>query len=101
MYDAMKIWQLIPDNLTADIYRCKDKIINEKYIIRTMTTCKTLELYEKKMPHRIQTLCESVEIPIMQGHCRALNPEMQCEALKLPPRKSKDEPACVWEIWIP
>jgi hypothetical protein len=33
-------------------------------------------------------------------YSEAINPKMKVTALKLPPRKSKDEIACRWEIGL-
>jgi len=99
--DALKVWQIIPDNVTSDIYKASHEIINENHVILTMTHCGTLEMYEKKMPERIQTLCQTCEVPIMKGYCKGVNPDMRCEALRLPPRNNPKDIACQWEITLP
>jgi hypothetical protein len=50
------------------------------------------------MPDRIKPMCEVLEPAVIQKYL--INPKVKLKALKLPPRKSKDEIACQWEITL-
>jgi len=41
-----------------------------------------------------------MEEPLFNNTARSINPKMVGRPLKLPPRASKDEIACVWEFKI-
>jgi hypothetical protein len=69
-----------------------------KYI---QTSCHALDYFEK---HKDETLlkqaCDGLCIPYNQRSADWFNPKIKWTAVKLPPRKSKDEPACIWDITL-
>jgi hypothetical protein len=42
--------------------------------------------------------CENLCIPLNQLSADCFNTKIKWVPIKLPPRQSKDEPACIWEI---
>lgn len=69
--------------------------------ILTTTRCPALEKFEAEGNVVMQKhACEDICVPGMQLTGECINPRMKCQSLKLPPRESKDEVACVWEFKI-
>ena len=95
--EALKVWQVSPDNVTPDIYRIKYDIKDNNHAVGTVTYCATLERFERNAPEIIETLCHGVEVAAVEAQCHTLHPGMKVTPLKLPPRKSPDEIACQWE----
>jgi hypothetical protein len=96
--DSLKAVQLPLDNTTDDLFRAQAEIINPNHVIWTIPRCKTLEVFERSMPERIKPMCEVLEPAVIAKYL--INPKVKLKALKLPPRKSKDEIACQWEITL-
>ena len=96
--DSLKATQLPLDNTTDDLFRAHAQIINPNHVIWTIPRCKTLEVFEKSSPERIEPMCEVLEPAVIEKYL--INPKIKLNALKLPPRKSKDEIACQWEITL-
>jgi predicted nucleic-acid-binding Zn-ribbon protein len=96
--EGLKMLQLIPDNVSTGIYKNTYDIKNRDHVVMTVAKCGTLEFFEKKAPERIYSLCQTVDVGITKAYFRALNPDIEVEPLKLPPRKSKDEVPCIWDI---
>ena len=97
LLEALKVWQISPDQVTPDIYTIEYDIKDRNHVIGTVTRCATLERFEESAPEIIQTLCHGVEVAAVEAQCRVLHPEMRVTPLKLPPRRSRDEIACQWE----
>lgn len=66
--------------------------------IWTVTRCPTLLALEKEGEGRESRICRQVETKLFEIRARAINPKMKVTALKMPPRKSKDDIACQWEF---
>jgi hypothetical protein len=97
--EALKIWQIQPEsNINPDIYLAETDIKDNNHVILTIVRCRSLEWFEEHTPERIEPICHRIEVPIMKAYCHALHPDMTVQALKLPPRESRDEIACKWEI---
>ena len=102
LYDVFKVYQLIPDSIASDIYQAKFDFKSPYHLVWTIQRCKTLEVYEKKgQNERIKNLCLSIEWPEIQADLETLCPGVKVNCLKLPPRASKDDSACVWEAIMP
>jgi len=94
--DSMKLMQLPPDN-TVMMYPVELEIINENHVKQTTKTCTGLEYWEKNnRMDRIEAMCHGTAEKEL-NELYAANPKVKLTAIKLPPRKSPDEPACVWE----
>jgi len=92
-----KTFQFAPGEAGWIDIECELK--NNHHGILTATRCPALEIFElggdtKRQKHA----CEDICVPGMQLSGEFINPRMKCRALKLPPRKSKDEIACQWEF---
>jgi len=98
--EAVKVWQVNPQNVTPDIFKISYEIKDNNCAVGTVTYCAALERYERYAPEIIRTLCHDVEVPAAEAQCRVLHPRMKMTPLKLPPRKSPDEIACQWEFKI-
>jgi len=97
--EALKIWQITPDsNINPDVYVAKIDIKDRNHVILSMLCCRSLEWFEEHAPELIEPLCHDLDVATMKEYCRVAHPDMQCEALKLPPRKTKDDIVCQWEI---
>ena len=81
--------------------RVKFELKNKNHGIMTVTRCNSLEYFERHGDTELQKLaCDEIDLPAFQWLARHFNPDIKCRALKLPPRKSKDEIACQWEFKI-
>jgi len=98
LVEALKVWQITPDQLAPDVYSIKYDIKDSNHVIGTVTHCATLERFEKGALGMIETLCHRVEVAAVEAQCQVLHPRMKVTPLKLPPRKSPDEIACQWEF---
>jgi len=98
LVEALKIWQITPDQLVPDVYRIRYDIKDSNHAVGTVTHCATLDRFEKGAPEMIETLCHGVEVSAVEAQCRVLHPEMKLTPLKLPPRQSPNEIACQWEF---
>ena len=97
----IKLMQMIPDGTRQDTYDSTYDIKNNNHAILTIKTCPTLFYLEKHGDTKVIDLICSVggveEITIVE-YANFVNPDIKITALKLPPRKSKDEIACQWDI---
>jgi hypothetical protein len=96
--DSVKALQLPLDNTIGPIYRMTYQVINENHVIMTLPRCRTLEAIERDEPDRIDTICRKLEQIMIEHYL--MNDYIQVKPLKLPPRDSKDEICCVWELTL-
>ena len=67
--------------------------------ILTIKRCRGLEYYERHGETTLQKhACEVLDVEGFEDAAHLFNPNIKVTALKLPPRKSKDEIACQWEF---
>jgi hypothetical protein len=97
----LKIMQSIPDGAHPDFYPSEYKIINNNHVIFTVKVCPSLMYLEKSGDTKGIELCCGVggaeDLCILE-YAKFVNPDIKVTPVKLPPRKSKDEIACVWEF---
>ena len=99
----MKYFQTCPDGARQGMYVYDCDIKNKDHAILTFTYCRSLFYFERHGDEQgIQTMCGpgGFEELAFEAICRAFNPDMKARALKLPPRKSKDDICCVWEFKV-
>ena len=96
--DVLKVWQLCPDGTLAGVFDAEYEIRDRDHVIFTITRCRILELFERKMPERIVPVCQKAEQAGMESYFRTFIPDVVVTPLKLPPRKSPDEIPCKWEF---
>jgi hypothetical protein len=91
----MKYFQVAPWmwNLTFDI---DQKSPNRSVV--TITHCPTLISIEKEGTGREKPICQDLEPKMMAMMAHYFNPEIQVNAMKLPPRKDYDDCCCQWEF---
>jgi len=95
--NCVKIFHLCPDNVRKDgLYPAEFEVINENHVRYTVRTCRSLDFFEKEAPERIEQVCWVNEPKMVQTYL--VNPNIKVTPLKLPPRKSPDEIACMWEV---
>jgi hypothetical protein len=94
-----KIWQLVPDG-TMGYLDINWDVKDPNHGIMTITRCPGLSFYERKQPERIDSVCHDAEIKCNNAYAKLVNPNMKATPLKLPPRSSKDEICCQWEIKV-
>jgi hypothetical protein len=94
--DSMKVLQLPLDNTTGGLYPVEYDIKSENHVVMTVKQCRSLLFFESQAPERIDLICNGLERQVMAKY--VANPNMTVTPLKLPPRKSPDEIACVWEF---
>ncbi|MFC2000551.1 hypothetical protein ACFLXE_07365 [Chloroflexota bacterium] len=96
----LKIFQVLPDGIREGQYECSWDIKSKDHAILTFTKCQTLFYHERHgNPKDIEGLCGpgSIEDLCFTAYGKWVNPNMQCRALTLPPRKSEKDICCVWE----
>lgn len=96
--DSLKVVQLTLDNTMGGLFPAEYDIKNENHVILTVRRCASLEWCEREAPERIIPMCQVLEPQVFKAY--AVNRNIELKALKLPPRKSKDEIACQWEYKI-
>jgi hypothetical protein len=99
----MKYFQTCPDGARQGMYVYDCDIKNKDHAILTFTYCRSLFYFERHGDEQgIQTMCGpgGFEELAFEAICKAFNPDMKARALKLPPRKSKDDTCCVWEFKV-
>ena len=99
----LKYFQMCPDGAREGLYEFKQEILNNNHAILTFTRCPTLFYFEKKNSLKdIECLCGpgGTEDRAFTAICNYFNPKMQCRALKIPPRESKDSICCQWEFKV-
>lgn len=99
----LKYCQFAPDGAREGLYECTYEIKNNNHAIMTFSKCPSLFYFERKGNFKdINSLCGpgGVEERAFIEICRYFNPKMKCRALKLPPRKSKDDICCSWEFKV-
>ncbi|MFC1923980.1 hypothetical protein ACFLXA_01245 [Chloroflexota bacterium] len=100
MVDVMKVFQLIVEGLMAFQPDSTYEIINRNHVIWTAKRCLNLEYFEKVDPARVQSFCHEKEGRYFELYTSIFLPNCEVTALKLPPRKSREEIACQWELKI-
>jgi hypothetical protein len=97
----IKLLQMIPDGSRQDTYDSTYDVKNNNHAILTIITCPTLLFWERHGNNKAIDICCSVggveEITIVE-YAKFVNPDIKVTALKVPPRKSKDDIACQWEL---
>lgn len=99
----LKYFQVAMDGAREGLYEFEYDIKNDNHATLTFTSCPSLFYFERKGNEKdIDGLCGpgGVEERAFIELCRYFNPDMKCRALKLPPRKSKDDTCCQWEFKI-
>ena len=91
----------LPPSKLGGLFHIDTELIDKNHGRYTITKCHALDYFEK---HDAETLlkqaCEGLCIPYNQRSADWFNPKIKWTAVKLPPRKSKDEPACIWDITL-
>jgi len=83
------------------LFRIDCEMKDKNHGIYTIHRCNALEYFEKQRDEALlKQACYGLCIPYNQRSADWFNPKIKWTAVKLPPRKSKDEPACVWEITL-
>jgi len=96
--DSIKALQLPLDNTIGPIYRMQYKVINDNHVIMTLPRCRTLEAIERDEPARIPAICGRLDKIMIEHYL--MNDYIKLVPTKLPPRQSKDEFACQWELTL-
>jgi hypothetical protein len=76
------------------------EVKNQNHVILTFVDCPVLVSLEKEGQGREETICKVVEPKVFRDYADYFDPSIQIKALKLPPRQSKEEVACVWEFKV-
>ena len=99
----LKYFQVAPDGAREGLYEFNYDIKKDNHVVLTFTSCPSLFYFERKGNEKdINGLCGpgGVEERAFIELCKYFNPDMKCRALKLPPRKSKDDTCCQWEFKV-
>lgn len=96
LVDHIKTTQLVIDNKT-DKYPCVYEIKSPNRVIMTLQECESMEDL-KDVPELLHKICTKQETRWILAYMN--NPKVKMTPLKLPPRKSPDEPACIWEYTL-
>jgi len=96
---VMKYIQTAPS--MGSLLEIECEMIDENHGRYTITHCQGLDYCERHDDEAlVKHQCEGLCIPYNQRTAEWFNPKIKWTAIKLPPRKSKDEPACVWDITL-
>jgi hypothetical protein len=71
---------------------------NNNHGIFTMNRCKAVDYFEKQGDNRTMLAMCDLDLKAFGRIALFFNPNMKVTALKLPPRKSKDDIACQFEF---
>ncbi|MDD5094962.1 MAG: DUF6125 family protein [Dehalococcoidia bacterium] len=96
--DSLKALQLPLDNTIHGLFKPEFEIKSPNHVIQTMKRCRSLEYFEAKCPERIHHVCHVTEPVLFKNYL--INPKIKITPLKLPPRTSKDDICCQWELKI-
>lgn len=78
---------------------CECELLDPNHGILTVKRCLGLEYCERHEAwDTLQYACEILDAECIPQAARCINPDIKVTALKLPPRQSEDEPACIWEF---
>ena len=78
---------------------CIAELKDKNHGILTIPRCLGLDYYERHGDWELQKyICGVLDMEAIQEAADFFNPKIKVTNLKLPPRKSKDEPACIWEF---
>jgi len=91
----MKVLQLCP---WFQLTESNIVIESNSRAILTVAYCATLDALENKSESPEYETCTVVCRNIRKSIAYSLNPDIQVECLKSPPRKSKDDICCQWEF---
>jgi hypothetical protein len=79
----------------------KYELKGKNHGIFTVKRCLSLEYFEKHGETSLQKhACEDLDILGFQRAAELFNPKIKATAVKLPPRKNREEIACQWEFKI-
>ena len=76
------------------------EIVDDNHGFFTVKNCGPLNAFEKEGKGYEARICHDLEIPTFTATLHYYNPKAKITPIKLPPRKSKDDIACKWEITI-
>jgi hypothetical protein len=93
--DDLKALQMSP---WMSIYRYDIELRSPNHSTLTITHCPTLLALEKEGEGREQKICQLLEPKLFRLIADFFNPKIEVQALKLPPRKSKDGICCQWDF---
>ncbi len=98
--DAFKLGQLMIEGPMGFQPLSTYEIVNgnRNHVIWTAKRCLNLEYFEKADPGRIIHMCHDVEGFEIDKYFHVFFPDVKVTPLKLPPRKSRDETPCRWEV---
>ncbi|MFA4837401.1 MAG: DUF6125 family protein [Dehalococcoidia bacterium] len=96
--DSLKALQLPLDNSISGLFVQEYDIKSPNHVIQTVKRCRSLEYFEEKCPERIHHVCYVTEPLLFETYM--MNPKLKITPLKRPPRKSKDDICCQWELKI-
>ncbi|MDD5095094.1 MAG: DUF6125 family protein [Dehalococcoidia bacterium] len=79
-------------------WKCRYELRNPNHGIWTVLHCPSLAGLEKEGEGRERRICHVWETRHIRFVADFFNPKIEVKALKLPPRKSKDDICCQWEF---
>jgi hypothetical protein len=76
------------------------EVKGQNHVLLTFVECPVLNALEKEGEGREENICKVMEPKWFRDYADYFNPSIQIKALKLPPRRSKEEVACIWEFKV-
>ena len=74
---------------------------NKNHGIMTVRRCYSLEYFERHQDESLQKLaCDEIDASAWEWQAHKFNPNIRVRPLKMPPRKTKDDIACQWDITL-
>lgn len=78
--------------------KCRTEIFDGRRAVITVNYCPTLDALEKEGQGREDQICNLVDQQMFKQYAAYFNKGIEVKMLKSPPRKSKDEVCCIWEM---
>ncbi len=97
MEDGIKMGQLPPDGgLDRNLFAGNVEWQSPEVCITTVTHCVLLELFEAT--NQVESCLQLCHVAEPRGaEAYFVNPNIRVTGIKLPPRKSQNDPCCIWE----
>jgi len=96
---CFKTWQVDPG--AAGIMDLEFDLKNNNHGIFTVKRCRALDYYERHYDNKtIEWFCKVIDGVEFENYAHIFNPKIRLTPLKVPPRKTKEEIACQWELKI-
>jgi hypothetical protein len=100
--DVESFWKVMQNDIgfSQGLFELDFDLKNPNHGILTIKTCRGYDYYSRKRGEDFcnNWLCKDLETKAFGAYTAAFNPKIKVTDLKLPPRKTPNEPICQWEF---